>query len=64
MSAMEIKDYVIFSEDFPEAIQVSFSLSRHDWSELQKSEHWCFVERFLALKESKDILKKQKEDLG
>lgn len=27
---MEIKDYVIFSEDFPEAVQVSFSLSRHE----------------------------------
>lgn|GEM_PF-2860910 len=57
---MEIKDYVIFSEDFPEAIQVSFSLSRHDWSELQKSEHWKFVEQFLVSKGSKDTLTKQK----
>lgn len=61
---MEIKDYVIFSEDFSEAIQVSFALSRHDWSELQKSEHWHFVERFLAAKENKDNLKKQKENLN
>ena len=57
---MKIKDYVVFSEDFPEAVQVSFSLSRHDWSELQKSEHWHFVEQFLASKESKDIPTKQK----
>lgn len=57
---LEIKDYVIFNEDFSEAIQVSFALSRRDWSELQKSEHWHFVERFLASKENKDSLKKQK----
>lgn len=50
---MKIKDYVVFSEDFSEAVQVSFALSRHDWSELQKSEHWHFVERFLAAKERK-----------
>lgn len=51
---MKIKDYVVFSEDFSEAVQVSFALSRHDWSELQKSEHWYFVERFLAAKEKKN----------
>lgn len=50
---MKIKDYVVFSEDFSEAVKVSFALSRHDWSELQKSEHWQFVERFLAAKERK-----------
>ncbi len=59
---MKIKDYVVFSEDFSEAVQVSFALSRHDWSELQKSEHWYFVERFLAAKENKDIQRKQKEN--
>ena len=57
---VKIKDYVVFSEDFSEAVQVSFALSRHDWSELQKSKHWHFVEYFLAAKENKDIRRKQK----
>lgn len=64
MTRIKIGDYVVFSEDFSEAIQVSFSLPRHDWSELQKSEHWHFVKRFLAPRESKDTLTKQKENLN
>lgn len=39
---------------------MSFALSRRDWSQLQKSEHWHFVERFLAAKENKDQEKEEK----
>ena len=41
----------IFSQDFDEAVEISFSLSYSDWSRLQRSRHWKWMERFIRKRE-------------
>ena len=49
----EVINYLPSAPDWPQAIEVRFYLSRHDWCELQKKECWTQVAEYLAQLETK-----------
>ena len=49
----EVINYLPSAPDWPQAIEVRFYLSRHDWYELQKKECWKQVAEYLAQLETK-----------
>ena len=50
----EVINYLPSAPDWPQAIEVRFCLSRHDWYELQKKECWTQVTGYLAQLERKN----------